>query len=130
MYGFCITLYIYYNSITSSRYIYILIYTFNIILNLSIIIIYIYIIVKGPGLALQGPVGSVSRATSGLNAETNQVIFAYFIMSISFAFSTMASFWLVMDAIGAILCSSLFCFSCYFWVKYCVRIYNRFIIIY
>jgi hypothetical protein len=82
--------------------------------------------VLGPGLALSGPVGSITKATTGLNKETNQVMVAYFIMCLSFALSTLSSFWVVMDKSGASACSVVFFISFYFWGKYTFRIFNRF----
>lgn len=82
--------------------------------------------VLGPGLALSGPIGSVTKATSGLGKETDQVMVAYFVMCISFALSTLSSFWVVMDYPGAISCTLIFFISFYFWGKYTLRIYNRF----
>jgi hypothetical protein len=82
--------------------------------------------VLGPGLALSGPIGSVMKATIGMHIETQQVFAVFVAMAIMFAFSTMCSFWIVMDPTAATVCTGIFFFSSYFWWFYCLRIYNRF----
>ena len=54
------------------------------------------------GLALNGPVGSMARATEGLRAEQTQVVVAFYIMMASFGASTIMSFWVVMSLKAAI----------------------------
>ncbi len=51
--------------------------------------------VMGPGLALNGPIGSMARAAEGMKAEQEQIIYAFTVMIAAFAVSTVLSFWTV-----------------------------------
>eukprot|EP00598_Pedospumella_elongata_P016830 CAMPEP_0185016506 /NCGR_PEP_ID=MMETSP1098-20130426/100407_1 /TAXON_ID=89044 /ORGANISM="Spumella elongata, Strain CCAP 955/1" /LENGTH=482 /DNA_ID=CAMNT_0027545711 /DNA_START=31 /DNA_END=1479 /DNA_ORIENTATION=+ len=82
--------------------------------------------VLGPGLALNGPVGSMARATEGMKIEQKPIIHAFISMMIMFSASTVLSCWVVMDLYGAVGCSIAFAIAACYWYKYCERIYLRF----
>jgi len=82
--------------------------------------------VLGPGLSLNGPVGSMARATEGMRIELKQIIRSFIVMMIMFALSTLLSCWVVMSFEGAVGCSVAFLVAAYHWYKYCERIYLRF----
>ena len=82
--------------------------------------------VLGPGLALNGPVGSMARAAEGMRIEQKQIIITFVLMMIMFAISTVLSCWVVMNFEAAIGCTIAFFFAAINWYKYCERIYLRF----
>jgi hypothetical protein len=81
--------------------------------------------VMGPGLSLNGPVGSMAKAAEGMKAELPQVSYAFALMMISFSLSTMLSFWVVMDLLAAILSTLVFVVAARCWYYYCSRVYYR-----
>jgi hypothetical protein len=81
--------------------------------------------VMGPGLALNGPVGSMARAADGMRKEQYQVTFAFTVMMIFFSISTTISFWAVMDREAAIVCTLIFGCAARMWYFYGRRVYNR-----
>lgn len=82
--------------------------------------------VLGPGLALNGPIGSVARATEGMRLEQKQIIFSFIAMVMMFSVATVLSCWVIMSVAGAAGCTIAFGFAAYNWYKYCQRIYLRF----
>ncbi len=82
--------------------------------------------VLGPGLALNGPIGSMARATEGMQKEQTQVVWSFTLMIVCFATSTVLSFWVVMDLIASILSTVIFLVAARFWVVYSKRVYLRF----
>jgi len=82
--------------------------------------------VLGPGLALNGPVGSMARATEGMRLEQKPIIRSFIAMMIMFSVATVLSCWVVMDTNGAIGCSVAFAIAACYWYKFCERIYLRF----
>ena len=85
-----------------------------------------FLTVYGPGLALRGPLGSMSRAVDGMKIEQSSMLNSYVWLIITFALSILASFWLVMKLEAAIVSSILFCIQAGGWYHYTLRIYNRF----
>eukprot|EP01038_Epipyxis_sp_PR26KG_P004347 gene4347-6151_t len=82
--------------------------------------------VLGPGLALNGPIGSMAKATEGMKAELNQIVTAFGITIVLFAISTTLSYWVIMDFQSAIITTVLSIWAGYYWYYYCERIYLRF----
>eukprot|EP01038_Epipyxis_sp_PR26KG_P007919 gene7919-10749_t len=82
--------------------------------------------VLGPGLALNGPLGSMAQATKFLNVEKDHVIISFILMIFFFQISTIVSFWVVMDLQSASLSSVAVIYVCYYWIYFCERIYLRF----
>lgn len=82
--------------------------------------------VLGPGLALNGPVGSMARATNGMRLELRQIVVAFILEVLFFAISNLLSFWVVMDFQSALAGSILTLAAVYYWAYYCERIYLRF----
>ncbi len=81
--------------------------------------------VMGPGLALNGPIGSMARAAEGMKIEQDQVIYAFALMMIFFSIATTLSFWAVMDAYAAFSSSVVFIIGSRLWYKCSKRIYLR-----
>jgi hypothetical protein len=82
--------------------------------------------VLGPGLALNGPVGSMTKATEGLKAEQRYVTTAFIMMMVLFAVSTILTFWFVFTLYSSIVATLVFVVAGRFWYVYCERIYLRF----
>ena len=82
--------------------------------------------VLGPGLSLNGPVGSMARATEGMRIEQKPIIRSFIAMMIMFAVSTVLSCWVVMSFQASVGCSIAFFIAACYWYKYCERIYLRF----
>jgi hypothetical protein len=82
--------------------------------------------VLGPGLSLNGPVGSMARATEGMRIEQKQIIVAFIGMMIMFSFSTVLSCWVVMSLGASIGATCAFVIAACCWYYYCERIYLRF----
>jgi len=82
--------------------------------------------VLGPGLALNGPVGSMVRATEGMRIEQRHIIVAFIGMMVFFVLSTILSFWAVMGWRGATCSTIAFLIAARFWIFHCNRIYLRF----
>jgi hypothetical protein len=81
---------------------------------------------SGPGLALNGPVGSMAKAADGMRKEINHIFSSFIIMIFGFASSVFFSFWVVMNRKASYASSALFILSGFVWWRYCSRIYNRF----
>lgn len=88
----------------------------------------VYVLVLGQGLSIHGPIGSMARAVEGMKYETKEMFVAYLIMVFFFALSMLMSFWVVMTARAAMICTFVFIVFGALWWKYCIRIYNRFFI--
>ena len=82
--------------------------------------------VLGPGLALNGPVGSMARATDGMRIEQKQIIISFILMMIMFSVSTVLSCWVVMTFEASVGCTISFAIASCYWYKYCERIWLRF----
>ena len=82
--------------------------------------------VLGPGLALNGPVGSMARATEGMRLEQQQIIVSFVAMMFTFSTATVLSCWVVMSFEASLGCSISFLVAASYWYKYCERIYLRF----
>lgn len=80
----------------------------------------------GPGLALNGPIGSMLKASEGLKAELIPLAWSFFIFMVFFVMTTILSFWITMDTIAAIICTLVFLFASYFWISYSLRITRKF----
>ena len=90
-----------------------------------IIVTTIFLQIWGPGLALYGPIGSMAKAAEGLRAQMKGIFFAYVLAVLSFAFSTLMSFWVLMYTPAASISTVVFFFGGCVWWRYCARIYNR-----
>jgi hypothetical protein len=82
--------------------------------------------VVGPGLALNGPVGSMARATEGMRVEQKHIMTAFILMMISFALATIMAFWMCMNTEAAIAGTIAYLIAMRYWYVYCERIYLRF----
>jgi hypothetical protein len=98
----------------------------TICLSVHVILCTMLMQVLGPGLSLNGPVGSMARATEGMRVEQKQIIVAFIAMMIMFSVSTVLSCWVVMSFEAALGCSAAFAISSCCWYYYCERIYLRF----
>lgn len=94
--------------------------------SMHVLLCTVFIAVYGQGLALRGPVGSMVRAVDGMVIEQLQVVSAFVITIISFTMSTVGTYWIMMDSLGAILSSIITLIGMGFWYHYTLRIYNRF----
>lgn len=93
---------------------------------IHVIIITMALQVLGPGLALNGPVGSITRANEHLRKEQRSLVRSYILMVILFSISTVLIFWFVFSVYSAIVSSILFALALRQWYFYCERIYLRF----
>ncbi len=82
--------------------------------------------ILGPGLALNGPVGSMARAVEGMQIEQRQILGSFFLMMFFFANSTLLLFWVTMDFYSAVVSSFGFLLCARYWLFYCGRIHRRF----
>jgi hypothetical protein len=83
--------------------------------------------VLGPGLALNGPVGSMAKANDGLRIEQQPVVISFLIMMIFFAISTVLGFWSTFNFYPALISTVIFVVACRYWYVYTERIYCDFI---
>ena len=93
---------------------------------IQIVISSMTISVYGGGLALRGPIGSLSKAVDGMKEEQTTILYFYVASVCCFALSTLSSFFLVMRTMPAILTTIIFSIQVCAWYYYCLRIYNRF----
>eukprot|EP01032_Pedospumella_encystans_P018117 gene18117-20634_t len=98
----------------------------TIALSVHVILCTMLMQVLGPGLALNGPVGSMARATEGMRLEQQQIIVSFIAMMITFSAATVLSCWVVMSFEASVGCSISFAVAACYWYKYCERIYLRF----
>ena len=82
--------------------------------------------VFGPGLAINGPLGSMARAAEGLSVEQEHVLASFIVMMMFFAATTVIIFWALMDIAAAFSSTIVMVIASYFWYSYCERIYLRF----
>ncbi len=82
--------------------------------------------VFAPGLALRGPSGSMIRALEGLVLETNGIFVLFFWMIVLFQIFSLSLSFVIMSENCAIVCSIIFAFGVYLWYYQCLRIFNRF----
>ena len=82
--------------------------------------------VFGPGLAINGPLGSMARAAEGLSVEQEHVLASFIVMMMFFAATTVIIFWALMDIATAFSSTIVMVIASYFWYSYCERIYLRF----
>ena len=54
-----------------------------------------FINIYGPGLALHGPLGSISRSITGMQAELHETLWFYIFSLIFLSLSALALFWVV-----------------------------------
>ena len=95
--------------------------------------VWIYLIISlilfvcvGPGLALNGPIGSMAKAADGMRSWINHIFTSFIVMTVFFAVSVLASFWAVMTRKASIVTTAIFVASSFFWWRDCMRIYNKF----
>mmetsp|Transcript_12862 Transcript_12862/g.28565 ORF Transcript_12862/g.28565 Transcript_12862/m.28565 type:complete len:421 (-) Transcript_12862:113-1375(-) len=94
--------------------------------SIHVMLCTMFLQVMGPGLALNGPLGSMSRATEGMRIEQDQIILGFIFMICMFALSTVWQFWLVMTVPEASICTAVMVVGARQWYFYCERIYLRF----
>jgi hypothetical protein len=94
--------------------------------SVFIILTTMFLHVFGPGLALNGPVGSMVKASEGMRIEQIPVIKAFILMVILFSISTILLFWVIMNYYSAAGATAVYFIGAYYWYKYCERIYLRF----
>ena len=82
--------------------------------------------IYGPGLSINGPLGSMVRAAEGMRAEQNQIIASFTFMILSYAMSTVWMFWIVSDFNTSVATSAVFAIALYRMYYHCERIYLRF----
>ncbi len=82
--------------------------------------------ILGPGLALNGPIGSMAKATEGMKIEQKQIVRSFFLMMGSFSITTVLLFWVTMDFYSSIVSTAFFFFAARQWAFYCSRIRARF----
>lgn len=82
--------------------------------------------VLGPGLALNGPIGSMARATEGMQIEQTQIVWSFGIMMVCFAMSTVMAFWVVMDAKASTVSTFVFLVAARTWYYFGKRVILRF----
>jgi hypothetical protein len=82
--------------------------------------------VLAPGLALDGPVGSMARSVDGMKAEQGAVFGIFSLMMGSFFITTVLGALTVMNDAGALGSCGVFLISAALCYKYCLRIYRRF----
>ena len=115
-----------YNSEDIIADVYWIVSAITIALSVHVILCTMLMQVLGPGLALNGPVGSMARATEGMRIEQQQIIISFIAMMIMFSAATVLSCWVVMSFEASIGCSISFVVAACYWYKYCERIYLRF----
>jgi hypothetical protein len=93
---------------------------------IHIIMTTMFIQVFGPGLGLNGPVGSMVKATEGMRIELQPVMISFMLMLILFSISTIMLFWIIMDYFPAAGATIVFLIGARYWYIYCERIYLRF----
>jgi len=76
-----------------------------------------FINVYGQGLALRGPIGSMIVAVDGMLAEQPQIVFAFIISIIFFAFSCICICWVLLDDNASILCTVMILLGMLLWYK-------------
>lgn len=94
-------------------------------LALHILLITMMLQVMGPGLALNGKLGSMAIATDGMKSELKHVVSAFALMIFMWSVTTMAAFWMVMNIAPAIISTAGFLIISRFWIVACERIYLR-----
>lgn len=107
-------------------YLYFIMAAMTIASSLHVMLCTMVLQVYGPGLALNGPLGSMARATEGMRAEQDQIIVSFLIMLACFALSTVWCFWCIMSTDEAITSSAVFAVAARQWYYYGERIYLRF----
>lgn len=93
--------------------------------SVHVIIVTLLLTILGPGLALNGPVGSMAKAAEAMRSELDEVVLAFFIMIFGFTASTIMSFWTVMNLTASIICTAVFVVAARAWWFYSRRIYLR-----
>lgn len=86
----------------------------------------VFIAVFGQGLAIRGPLGSMIKAIDGMIVEQLQVLVFYIITVIFFAFQAIGMYWVMMDAVSAIVSTVITFLAMILWYHHALRIYNRF----
>lgn len=95
-------------------------------LAVHVILTTMFIHVLGPGLALNGPIGSMVKAAEGMKVEQKSVFVAFMLMVFLFSLSTVMLFWVVMNLYSAGFSTIVYLLGARYWWYYCERIYLRF----
>jgi len=95
-------------------------------LSIHLILVTMLVQVYGPGLAINGPLGSMTRAAQGMKIESKEIIFAWLLLMLSFVLSTVFLFYAVMKFWEALTANLIFVIAARFWYYYNERIYLRF----
>lgn len=117
---------------TSAKYMYIyeffyfLLISITIACSVHVILCTMLLLVYGPGLALNGPIGSMSKAAAGMRAEQDQIIMSFVFMMCAFVLSSVWAFWMIMEVYVAMTSTIVIVIASRFWYYYFERIYLRF----
>jgi len=95
-------------------------------LSIHLILVTMLVQVYGPGLSINGPLGSMTRAAQGMKIESNEIIFAWLLLMLSFVLATVFLFYAVMKFWEALTSTLIFVIAARFWYYYNERIYLRF----
>lgn len=117
------------NDYTWARYATSMYYIFTgitIAASVHVILVAFFLQSLAPGLALNGPVGSIVRAIDVMYSELDQVHKSFTILVISFWITTMSAFWAIMDFTAACICTFIFLIGIPISYHYLSRAYVRF----
>ena len=89
-------------------------------------VVYSYTTVFGQGMALRGPSGSMVKAVNGMVREQSHILYTFSITIFFLGVSTISTYYVVMNLIGAHICAAVTVLAMYFWHRQCLGIYNRF----
>ena len=95
-------------------------------LSIHLILVTMLVQVYGPGLSINGPLGSMTRAAQGMKIESNEIIFVWLLLMLSFVLATIFLFYAVMKFWEALTATLIFVIAARFWYYYNERIYLRF----
>lgn len=95
-------------------------------LSIHLILVTMLVQVYGPGLSINGPLGSMTRAVQGMKIESNEIIFVWLLLMLSFVLATVFLFYAVMKFWEALTATLIFVIAARFWYYYNERIYLRF----
>lgn len=95
-------------------------------LSIHLILVTMLVQVYGPGLSINGPLGSMTRAAQGMKIESNEIIFVWLLLMLSFVLATVFLFYAVMKFWEALTATLIFVIAARFWYYYNERIYLRF----
>ena len=83
-------------------------------------------IVFAPNLALNGPIGSMTKAVAGMSAERDQIFSSFLVCMVSWSINQVLLFWIVTTNVVSIITTILTIYFSSVWYSYSLSIYNRF----